>query len=271
MTLYDLTPALDLMRQAKELGLSEQIGELAVLGYTVLPEILSDNDVAALHDMATSLLDSPAAAQDPSGRRVWGLLRRQPDVASLLAHPNVNLLLDYLLGASRRLSSIHINSIRPGAPAQPLHTDIALVPPPLAGHALLANSIWCLDPWQPNHGATEVVPGSHLSGTQALPDCLVDQTVTVEAQPGSVIIFHGNLWHRSGPSGPGTTNERIGILALYCRSFLAPQEDYTDVAIPASSTLTQQHIGIDHPYPFGPDGPGERFAHAQPQALSPFR
>jgi ectoine hydroxylase-related dioxygenase (phytanoyl-CoA dioxygenase family) len=254
-----------------ETGVALHISDLAVLGYTVVPRALVRPEVAELRAVATDLLESDAAVDDPCGRRVWNLLRRDPRFVRVLADDRIDVLLDYLVGTSRLLSSMHVNSISAGATAQAIHTDVPFVMPPLPSPPLLANTIWCLDDWSAGLGATEVVPGSHLAQTHPQGEPAADEVVPIECESGSVIVTNGNLWHRSGPSDsrrPGVIS-RIAVLALYCRNHLARQEDYSDLP---SSDIGAAIARIDPvvPYPFDSNGPDERFLNAQKLATSPF-
>ena len=270
MTSYDPEPAADLLERVGRLQLHRHVTELAIAGHTVLPDILTTTETTRLRARAVELLTSSAAVHDPCGRRVWNLLRHDSQFTRLLTDPQVEALLTYLVGRHALLSSLHINAVDPGAPAQDVHHDTPFVPAPLPQHPLVANTIWCLDDWQPRHGATEVLSGSHLAATH--PPADPTGLTAVECPAGSVIVTNGNLWHRSGAHADRTGTSRIGILALYCRRYVTPQETYTDIAatLANGNALLAARLGVDAPYPFGPSGPDQRFGLAQASSTSPF-
>ena len=270
MTSYDPEPATDLLHRIDTLRLHGHVTDLAIAGYTVLADVLSPTETTRFRARSVELLTGAAAVDDPCGRRVWNLLRHDALFTSLLTNPQVEALLTYLVGRHARLSSLHINTVDPGAPAQDIHHDTPFVPPPLPPHPLVANTIWCLDDWQPGHGATEALPGSHLAATY--PPAGPIALTTIECPAGSVIVTNGNLWHRSGAHPVATGASRIGILALHCRRYVTPQETYTDIAeaIANGNPQLATRLGADAPYPFGPSGPDHRFALAQAASTSPF-
>ena len=63
----------------------------------------------------------------------------------------------------------------------------------------VCNSIWMLDEFTPENGATRVLPGSHLTGrtTTVLADASAPQPgeVLVQGEQGSVCVFSSHLFH----------------------------------------------------------------------------
>jgi uncharacterized protein YbaA (DUF1428 family) len=51
------------------------------------------------------------------------------------------------------------------------------------------------------------------------------EPVPVTGPRGTVMIFHGGLWHRNGRNRT-TAEKRRGILTYYCRPFLRQQENF---------------------------------------------
>jgi ectoine hydroxylase-related dioxygenase (phytanoyl-CoA dioxygenase family) len=64
----------------------------------------------------------------------------------------------------------------------------------------VCNSIWLLDDFTADNGATRVVPGSHLSG-KSPEDVMADRRdacpgeVLLVAPAGTVVVFNSHLWH----------------------------------------------------------------------------
>ena len=65
---------------------------------------------------------------------------------------------------------------------------------------MVCNSIWLLDDFTADNGATRVVPGSHRNGLAAR-EALADQwaphpdQVLLTAPAGTVVVFNSHLWH----------------------------------------------------------------------------
>jgi ectoine hydroxylase-related dioxygenase (phytanoyl-CoA dioxygenase family) len=92
----------------------------------------------------------------------------------------------------------------------------------------VCNSIWLLDDFTKENGATRIVPGTHHSGV--LPqDVLSDQEashpdeVTIQAPAGSVFIFNSHAWH--GGTNNNTGKNRRSIHSYFCRADQPQQVD----------------------------------------------
>ena len=106
--------------------------------------------------------------------------------------------MEYLLGADCTLSSFTVNILYPGAPDAGLHIDYPLsaLPTPRPSFPIVANSVWFLDDFTRENGATSCVPASHLR-LEALPEAGVkyDDEQQICGSRGSVLIVNGSVWH----------------------------------------------------------------------------
>jgi ectoine hydroxylase-related dioxygenase (phytanoyl-CoA dioxygenase family) len=82
--------------------------------------------------------------------------------------------------------------------------------------------MWAITDFTDENGATCVIPGSHLR----------DQSPTYgekyETEPavmkkGSVLVYHGSLWHGGGSNR--TAERRVGIAMNYCAGYIRQQEN----------------------------------------------
>ncbi len=82
--------------------------------------------------------------------------------------------------------------------------------------------MWALTDFTEANGATRIIPGTHLadhSPTTAEPY----DSIPAEMPRGSVLVWHGSLWHGGGAN---TTDERrIGIAMNYCAGWVRQQEN----------------------------------------------
>ena len=133
-----------------------------------------------------------------------------------------------------------------------LHADQAGIPRPWGDKALNANCNWCLTDYTLRDGAFACVPGSHRKKSLPnLPDCVQD-AIPIECPRGSVIVFHGALWHGAYPrTTPGL---RLTLAYFYRHMAILPQDDIPgrfprelaqDCADPA---LFTQLAGFGSPY-----------------------
>jgi len=116
-----------------------------------------------------------------------------------------------------KLSSLNSRAALPGAGLQALHAEGGPAGP---GPYQVCNSIWLLDDFTEENGATRVVPGSHRRTVRVgdeLPDPLAPhpEQVTLTAPAGTVIVFNSHLWH--GGSRNGTDRPRRALHSYFTR------------------------------------------------------
>jgi len=98
------------------------------------------------------------------------------------------------------------------------------IAPPFPQISLCGQTIWMLDDFTEENGATAGMPFSHKKfqlpqfGNQMPPDC--ELLVGVR---GSVIMADGAWWHTS--TANKTNKPRSALLGTYIRSFCVPQEN----------------------------------------------
>jgi ectoine hydroxylase-related dioxygenase (phytanoyl-CoA dioxygenase family) len=137
-------------------------------------------------------------------------------------HPRVLALLDRLLLPNYLLSMLQVIKILPGEQAQMLHTDDAFYPLPRPRKALGAATIWAIDDFTADNGATDIIAGSHLWGEED-PDPADREPVVMPA--GSCVFFPGTLWHGGGANR--SDRPRLAVTAQYCEPWVRPQEAFT--------------------------------------------
>jgi ectoine hydroxylase-related dioxygenase (phytanoyl-CoA dioxygenase family) len=141
----------------------------------------------------------------------------------LVDEPRVLAVLDRLLMPNYLLSALQAINIRPGEAAQLAHHDDGFYPIPRPRAPLAAATIWAIDDFTPDNGATVLYPGSHRWGKRRPgPD---DRALPVVMPAGSCVFFVGTLWHGGGAND--TDRERLAVTAQYCQPWLRPMEAYT--------------------------------------------
>jgi ectoine hydroxylase-related dioxygenase (phytanoyl-CoA dioxygenase family) len=82
--------------------------------------------------------------------------------------------------------------------------------------------MWALTDFTEANGATRLIPGSHLRDHN--PDYGAQyESIAAEMPRGSVLVWHGSLWHGGGAN---TTDERrVGIAMNYCAGYIRQQEN----------------------------------------------
>jgi ectoine hydroxylase-related dioxygenase (phytanoyl-CoA dioxygenase family) len=145
----------------------------------------------------------------------------------LVAMPQVLELVEHVLGAGFKLSSFNARSTDPfSSDAQPLHCDAAALPDQ-RGY-WVCNTIWLLDDFTEENGATRVIPGSQ-TWNQLPQEALADpaakhpQEILMIAPAGSVVVMNTHAWH--GGTANQTAAPRRALHIFYCRDD-KPQQQY---------------------------------------------
>jgi ectoine hydroxylase-related dioxygenase (phytanoyl-CoA dioxygenase family) len=201
-------------------------------GYVILEGLLAGDEVA---ELAAAL--APYEARCPTGRnnfegeqtqRVYSLAGKGDVFMRLAEQPRVVALLDALLLPNWLLSNLQSIRLHPGETAQPWHTDDAFYLIPRPRDRLAVSTIWAIEDFTADNGATELVPGSQAWRDERPGDAPAIQAVM---PAGSVVIFDGALWHRGRENRSSGT--RLAISPQYCQPWLRPQESQLLIAPPA--------------------------------------
>lgn len=214
-------------------ALERHLERIAVDGYTVVEDAVAPPLVAELRDTIRRLqreLDvrpRNTAAEGHATRRMYNLLAKDPVFAAMPAHPSVLPVVERLLDHGCLLSGMTAIDIGPGEDPQPLHGDDLVMSAHLARpHApMMVTSMWALTDFSAENGGTRYVPGSHLwaeTPKGRMPDGAGVRMLAMRA--GSVMIFHGSLWHGGGANT--TADEwRLGVNVQYCPGFVRQQQN----------------------------------------------
>jgi len=231
----------------RERGLEGKIAELEALGYTVIaPEDFASPDFIqqlrqAVLRVAEKRRGIKADAEKGNshanlglqdGQFMYYMLLEDPVFERLLMNEVSLSLITYLLGEDCVLSSMIAIVKGPGSELLPLHSDQGTTPAPFPAQALTANATVTLSDYTKENGALSVVPGSHRLCRQPTAAEALDIgiQVPVETPAGSLIVWHGNLWHSAFPRmAPGL---RVNLLMYFAKSSQRPQEHYRDQVPP---------------------------------------
>jgi len=213
-------------------------------GYVILERAI---DRAAIEELVATL--APFEANRPMGRnafegqrswRVYSLAAKGEPFLRLAEHPDVLALIDRVLLPNYLLSTAQSIRLHPGETAQAWHADdgFYLSPRPPA-RTLGISVIWAIEDFIAENGATEVIPGSHLWGTEH-PDTRAHDTVAAVMPAGSAIVFAAALWHRGGSNRSAGT--RLAISPQYCQPYLRPQESQLLIVPPEAARACTERM-----------------------------
>jgi ectoine hydroxylase-related dioxygenase (phytanoyl-CoA dioxygenase family) len=201
-------------------------------GFLNLGKILSDQEVFEINvtleklmsdegDKAGSeLLDSPYIRhpKESGADRLADLVNKGEVFDIFYNHPKVLAAIRHVLGSEIKLSSLNYRAAKPGTGLQKLHVDWHESVGPK--DFKVCNSIWLLDDFTKENGATRIVPGTHLKGelpqeVLSDPEAPHPDEVLIEAPAGTVFIFNSHAWH--GGTTNKTSKHRRAIHSYFCR------------------------------------------------------
>jgi ectoine hydroxylase-related dioxygenase (phytanoyl-CoA dioxygenase family) len=194
-------------------------------GYLPMPDVLDAATVAALGSRFDELVGVEGdragleAHQEEGTQRLANLVDKDPLFDLCWNNPRQLAAVAHVLGWEEFKSfSLNGRAALPGQGHQNLHTDWPCAVP--AGEYQICNSIWLLDDFTPENGATRIVPGSHQFGR--LPkDDLADPRaphpgeILLLGRAGSCVVFNSHLWHGGTQNRSG--RPRRAIHAAYVR------------------------------------------------------
>lgn len=152
-----------------------------------------------------------AVIKDGGTRHITIPVNGDPVFLGLYTHPKILAAVHHVLHCSFRVTQIAGRDPLPGYGQQGLHADW---PAREKGEPFrIVTTIWLLDDFTADNGATRLVPGTHLLSTPppksfaAPANRHPDQKVVV-ARAGSVLVFNGHLWH-SGTANKSSSPRRV--------------------------------------------------------------
>lgn len=216
---------------------TSQISQLDENGILLLKNVIDLETTDQLREHALKLASADKEAgkgytylPDDRAQRVWNLIDKGEVFEEAIQNPHMLGAMEYLLGADCILSSFTANILYPGAADAGLHIDYPLsgLPTPRPSFPMVANSVWYLDDFTTENGATSCIPGSHKR-LEALPQGGVEykDKQQICGPRGSVLIVNGAIWHGSSENRSDTT--RVALLGFFCRSILKPQQDHINL------------------------------------------
>ena len=206
---------------------------LDTTGYVLVKDVLSPSLLEQVHVRIEQLYEEEGEnagsefKTEPGARRLANLVDKGRLFQQLIATPRILELVGHVLGPRYKLSSFNARSANPHSDeAQPLHCDAAALPDKLG--YWVCNTIWLLDDFTEENGATRVVPGSQ--NWKSLPQQVLADTqaahpeeILVTGPAGSVVVMNTHAWH--GGTANRTNAPRRALHAFYCR-YDKPQQQY---------------------------------------------
>lgn len=229
------------------------VAALEADGCVVVERFIDDAKVAALKaELAPHREQTPLGRNDFEGfvtKRIYALFAKTRGWDELAIHPLLLGVLDEVLGHYQLSGPVGID-IGPDESPQGLHRDDIVYPLSWPHAQVVLNTMWALDDFTEDNGATLIVPGSHRTAPTEMPP--IDDAIKATMPAGSVMFYVGTVWHGGGANH--TPERRLGLILEYAASWLRAQENHvTAVPVDVMRTLDprlQELLGYNIYPPF---------------------
>jgi hypothetical protein len=199
-------------------------------GWLALPGVMSPQLLDALRQRVEELFEQEGASSgaefklEPGTRRLANLVNKGSIFEGIILTPRVLGCVAYVLGPRFKLSSLNARSADPhNDSGQPLHADGGAITGDSGSS--VCNSIWMLDDFTPENGATRLVPGSHRWGRAPAPDFYQPHPdeLLVTGDAGTVVVMNAHIWHAGTANRTSAPRRALHVYYTRCDK---PQQQY---------------------------------------------
>ena len=195
----------------------------------IIDNFLSDQNLESIKNDLKPYLNVTRNGQDEftgfETKRVGALMARSKTCQDLALDPLINQMAESFLGPHCESYQLHFTSaiqIGPGESSQILHRDRGVwggyIPRKIETQF---STVWAINDFTKENGATQVVPGSHKWHKDREP--LPEEIAYAEMKAGSVFIYTGYVLHGGGTNV--TEQPRLGVFLHYAPSWLRQEEN----------------------------------------------
>lgn len=211
----------------------DEVSALDRDGFVVMPRVIDREWLEGLRTAFESGCEKNGSVvvKESGTRHVDDLINRDPVFERVITHPRVLSAVHHILPDGFRVGQLGGRDPLPGYGQQGLHADWTAR---TKGEPFRAvTTIWLLDDFTPENGATRLVPGTHFlsagpSKSFADPSSRHPEQKIIVADAGSVLVFNGHLWH-SGTANRSDKSRRVLQCAFVARSeFRYPRSKVAD-------------------------------------------
>lgn len=197
---------------------------LMLEGYVIIKGLISPEQCRDIKNQCLPLMSHTGRNkfEGQKTQRLYNVLSKTRCTDALAEHPRILGLMDLLFRPNYLLSQSQVINILPGENQQASHYDDGFYQIPRPRPPLGAASIWAIDDFTEDNGATVVFPQSHHWDGERRPDN--DLAVKAIMPAGSVIFFLGTTWHGGGANQ--SDSPRLAMTHQYCEAFLRQQENF---------------------------------------------
>jgi hypothetical protein len=210
--------------QRKSALIDQDFTSLMSDGYVIIKDLLTPSQCNEIKTTCLPLMAHTGRNEfeGEKTQRLYNVLAKTRCIDSLADHPRILGLMDLIFRPNYLLSQSQVINIFAGEKQQAYHYDDSFYHIPRPRAPLGAASIWAIDDFTEENGATVVVPTSHKWDGQQRPTS--DNVIKAVMPAGSAIFFLGTTWHGGGANQ--TKSARLAVTHQYCEAFMRQQENY---------------------------------------------
>jgi hypothetical protein len=205
--------------------MQELLDDFDLYGYAVLPAVVPVADVAAITRALLPLLERQPGYPEQHAVGRQGLLNDDPAFDALLTNETHHAVASHIFAGSYKFGETGVVLSKAGRRHLGFHFDTPYGS--FASHrsgipetGLILQAIYTLTDFTKENGATRILPLSHHIHGSGNPrpkgDTDYRHAISVEAPAGSIILFHGRMWHTAADNY--TDQDRLGISVVYVHS-----------------------------------------------------
>lgn len=193
-------------------------------GYVIIENLIPRETCEAIKAEGQALLGHKGrnGFEGHLTQRVYNVFGKTRTTDRLADHPRILGLMDRFFRPGFLLSQSQIINILPGEAAQSLHTDDNFYRIPRPRPPFGAATVWAIDDFTEENGATVVIPGSHTWDEDRIGKR--EEAIPAVMPAGSVIFFLGTTWHGGGQNRSNAP--RFAVTHQYCEAYMRQQENY---------------------------------------------
>ena len=236
--------------------------QIKVSGFCVLPEVIPANQVGEVRESVLETVRQRGATSGfaPQGSsQIAGLINYDQSFVSYLLEPRLADVVTELLGDHYRISFTTALVNHPGNQRGQWHADWpfiqtlgARLPAPYPNAVMHLTALFMLSDFSAETGATLVLPGSHVAGTNPTAELAMDRFGTLPGEiqatgaAGSVLLLDSRCWHAAATNqssedrvacavrfAPWWLNLEVLRPNSFLRKRMVEQENKPDGGVPA--------------------------------------
>lgn len=217
---------MDFNKALESLGVNDEIlsqaekDQLITEGYLIFEDILNEETVIKVNKIIDSIFEKEGEESgkeyyhEEGTHRLAELYNKDAIFDQIYAHPKILAAAYFILKQAFHLNLLNVRDVYKGTGEQSYHVDWGTRKDNTLAHAV--NSIWMLDDFTKDNGATKVIPRTHNLDIPSMYDIkdFQNKEVQITGKAGSVLVFNAHLWHRGTENK--TNKRRRCIHNFYC-------------------------------------------------------